>query len=71
MAEEPVEFIPIEKKLGDIFREAFQFFLHINESSEPTNSPDFQVSHTLNCEIHLINQIPLITAPDPQTNWQL
>lgn len=43
MAESGGGFIPIEKKLGDIFKEAFEFYLHINESSEPTNSPDFQV----------------------------
>lgn len=38
-------FIPIDKKLSDIFKEAFEFYLHINETSEPTNSPEFQVSH--------------------------
>lgn len=43
MAESGGGFIPIEKKLGDIFKEAFEFYLHINESSEPANSPDFQV----------------------------
>lgn len=41
---ESSEFIPIEKKLGDIFKEAFEFILHINESSEPGNSAEFQVS---------------------------
>lgn len=40
-------FIPIEKKLGDIFKEAFEFFLHIDDSSEPTNSPEVQVSHII------------------------
>lgn len=38
-------FIPIEKKLGDIFKEAFEFFLHINDSTEPTNSAESQVRH--------------------------
>lgn len=39
------EFIPVEKKLSDIFKEAFDFFLKINDTSEPTNSAEFQVSH--------------------------
>lgn len=37
-------FIPIEKKLSELFKEAFDFFLKINDSTEPTNSLEFQVS---------------------------
>lgn len=44
MATVAEEFIPMEKKLSDIFKEAFDFFLKINESAEATNSPEFQVS---------------------------
>lgn len=44
-------YIPIDKKLGDIFKEAFDFFLHINESNEPSNSLEFQVSGNYYCNV--------------------
>lgn len=37
------EFVPIDKKLSEIFGEAFVFVWDLNRSSEPTNSTENQV----------------------------
>lgn len=39
-----VEEIPIDRKLDDIFEEAYNLYNGFDDCADPTNSPDFQVS---------------------------
>lgn len=38
-----VDVIPIDRKLDDIFEEAYNLYTGFDDCVEPTNSPDFQV----------------------------
>lgn len=42
---EAIDEIPIDRKLDDIFEDAYNLFYSFDECVEPTNSPEFQVNN--------------------------
>lgn len=60
--------IPIEKKLADIFKEAFEFFLKINDSTESTTDLQVQLHLIWNYRCNAFKSFAL-SAEDQEAHW--